>query len=251
MSNTVKKSALKSSTAPAKAKKPAAKTKNTPVINMPTLRNTKAFDQVKQLALTQFIIGRDATYNAIALTYIWYELAATLPSYRKKAFDGLADQSNSHNFAKALKVCLKLTTEHNASTISKYKQVLLYIDHELQNHTIKTGDDTTIKMVTDVIVKAKGIDGCATKLNAIGSGNTSSKGKTKKPLLTPQQVEGRLKRYKSKAASVQTSFAPPKQFKAPKSKLVVMIGRIANDDSLEVVDVIANDKLVHHVARHK
>lgn len=212
-------------------------------LDLDDYKEPSGLDKIKSQALHQYEIGRKAVYKALALTYIWYELSKNDKAYLDEAFQPFSNQTNSHKYVKAVKACLRLDVTLQAPTISKYKDVLVYVHGQLSNLDITGADEETINLIVDVIQRAGGLDGC---VKAGRAGN--SKGDAK-PKLTKEEVDTQIKRYRS-TKSTLGSIDLPSSVDKPESKMLVMLGRIRNS-KVEVIDVAANDNLVRHFVRNK
>lgn len=207
------------------------------------------FDVLQKRAYVAYETGLMSLYMALAWAYIWKYFVDKDELYKAEVFKDEADQENSHEFTKAIKICFKIDAKQK-STISMYKDCLVFLDEELPD-TVKCGityeeDDKYAEKIAMFIKNNGGIKKCANKGKVkgdegFGGGKeTISKNdykRAKEDYLSSQNIAGSLS---------NNGFE-----KYSESDLVIMVARKVKGktDEFEVVDVITDDNLLNQIIK--
>lgn len=211
--------------------------------------DTSEYEVFKKKALTAYTTGRDSSYRAMALAYMWYELAKLDEKYIAAEFDKMRTKTLINNYTNTVKCCFNLDATSQAPTISKYARVLGYINEHIDFEIDENSDDDeVVKKVTKLIFHGGGLDACAKAYS--GDDEHTATEKNSKPRLSQEDVHKEIKSYKNKRRKALGSFKHNKNLEDKDGELVVMIGRI-DTGIMNVVEIIASSDVVEHVIRKK
>lgn len=211
--------------------------------------DTKQYDLIKKNALTAYTTGRDSSYRAMALAYMWYELAKDDKKYMAVVFDKMRTNTPLNMYTNTIKCCFNLDRNSQASTISKYARVLGYIsEHNSIAINEQTDDDDFAKQTAKIIADGGGLDACAKAYNSgDGSSTTTKASRTR---MTTEDVSRAMKSYKDTERKVVGNFDYNEDLEETSGGLVVMIGRV-DANSIDVLDIITSNEVIEHVIRKK
>ena len=200
-----------------------------------------SFEKLEGKALLAYETGRMAIYMAIAWIYIWMYLVNKDKNYKEEVFKGEVNQTNSEDYTKAIKVCLKLA-DSQKSTVSLYKDVMLFLDKALPD-TIKcdlSDSEHCAKRIATYIKDNGGVIECAKK----GKSDAPS---GRKNGTSPNDYKRKEKEY-AYTTEVAGSFVADEIKEFEDLDLIVMVGRVAEgtDDTVEIVDMLTDDDLLKH-----
>jgi len=109
----------------------AANINDDSTVTVTGLNTAAAYDAIKETACEEYKVGRDATYKAIAYAYIWYTLAAQDKAYIDREFEKLSSTSAIYMYRNTVICCFKVDVDAQAATITKYAQVMKYIENNI------------------------------------------------------------------------------------------------------------------------
>ena len=218
-----------------------------------TIRETfrDELDVVLSEAKTEAFNSRDAAYNALAKSYVWYQGAINLNEngragreYLKVKFENNAPpikkKAGVSDYNCVVKLVFDMTAPKYASTVSKYTMTLEYLDRVLA-----TSDHDELRLdpgyVAKQIEKVGGIEDCIKKQRAwLNEQNEDDRKNDKKVTKHLKDLSTDEYRNRKKIGSAMGRSVPTRD------GFVLLLGRTIADGSeasrnIDVIDVLETD----------
>ena len=197
----------------------------------------QGFEAIRNDARNSYVIGRDKIFEALAKSFIWYQVSQDDADYIERCFKGMPSQINSRTSSKVVVYCLKLDPKKQASTISKYGYGVSKLS-KLLGDTIKADTPDNVDTIINELKRHGSIEAF------LNDGKKKTPGKKQLSNDEATRIEKDYALTATPELSVTTATPPS----ANQGDLFVMIAR-PTTTGFDVIKVFKDDDLIKKVIK--
>lgn len=125
--------------------------------SVPDFVSDNHLEQLKNQSSQFYLQSHVQKYKAIGYAYVWYHAAKGNQAYLEKAFQGMTEKSSNWCYVNTIKFCLNLTSDQQASSITKYAKVMKYIESKLGSDVDASTADQFVENIVAEIEECGGL----------------------------------------------------------------------------------------------